>query len=540
MHIKKNYIKVIVIGESGSGKSTMIRHLAQNPEQLRSISSQTGSAGTTKCSVEYIFGDFPCITVESLNYNIKVMRGTSKYRQFIKETETQIIQDTEIDTIEPSSDVSDCILESIINKKLLAKYKQKSIESILSDINTPNLLYSITINVPATSNLLTCIQTNNIQSLHVVDTRGVGDSDYNIIKNDTSDIPIENTDALIFVTKMDIASPAITKGLQALANKYYYIPRIFIGRHTFDEDSIYIPNVETFTTEDYLLLLDEYTKHKDTYLYIDYMKNISHDLETFKQQKLNGCIANYLPHLKTMLLTSKSKYYKFYAPACIHIFKNCIITIKKYQELEDAFIDYIRRTKDTFSNKQNERFLIKDKLHIVMKKIKELPNTYPRLMVVPNSSNLYRDFKYIKESPYCSDKRYYWECAGTDVLRIFNYYIRIAIESENTELNQMLAFVLHRKLNHITYTRYMYNTTYLYLSIYFLQKLIKCCHEHCEILSAIYNRPYNINNISFLLEGNIYHKEEAFIILLIENTLRYLLRDINIDLNYDDTAPILK
>lgn len=59
-------VKVVFIGESGCGKSTIIRHLAKIPDDLKYASSVDGNAGTTKVTVEYVFGDFNSIGVESV------------------------------------------------------------------------------------------------------------------------------------------------------------------------------------------------------------------------------------------------------------------------------------------------------------------------------------------------------------------------------------------------------------------------------------------------------------------------------------------
>lgn len=91
---KQQEVKIVFIGESGCGKSTLIRHLAESPQQLKYASSSDGHAGTTKVTIEYLFGDYKSIKVNSVFCNIKYSKdsdldpfGDAGFESFLRNIE---------------------------------------------------------------------------------------------------------------------------------------------------------------------------------------------------------------------------------------------------------------------------------------------------------------------------------------------------------------------------------------------------------------------------------------------------------------------
>lgn len=519
MDIKKNYIKVIIIGESGSGKSTMIRHLAQNPEQLRSISSQTGSAGTTKCSVEYIFGDFPCITVESVDCNIKTLlsKDNYSYLQIINEAKIQISQKTT--TFEDLTKKQLTDIATLVNERLLSFYNIQNPQTYLTDLNKPNLLNTIKINIPASQELLNTFPTN-IETLHIVDTPGIGTK-----YTSTQNTSFSGADAMMLVTKTDNTTPDNIKQLNDIMKNYNYLPKILIERHSFDEESINLKNnANEYTPQDYLNLLDEYTKDANAALRSTYIKDLEISLTTPKQKKLKSCLINYLPSSKNMFISNvTSVYYKFYVPACIRIFKNCLSYIQDIQILENQVRQYIKERVQSFS-----KFSLLD--------IEELPNiieNVPPLFIHPRCKDPYRDLRYIINTKPNSKNTYYWNCAGYDIIQMLEVHFYNLRKNLKPDLREAIVFVMRCAIKDLSVSFEIYGANRFTIYKSHIVEIVELCRtyyfnnfSHPEPVPPLDNLYYNN-------EGVVYNNEHALIIILLENSLRFLLEHTDKFYNYN-------
>lgn len=501
LHEQKE-VKVVFIGESGSGKSTIIRHLAKNPDMIKAASSKEGHAGTTKLTVEYIYGDFEEIQVVSVLCNEKLIKGT-KLEAFLLDIE-------EFRNLDKKSEIYENELNSYVKQYLM----NLSIEELFNEINGTNLYSIISLNVPVNTELLINMKKYDIDYLKIADTRGLGDND-----DIERVIPFAGADAIIIIGKNTPPNPSILDGLVKVCSTYSYIPVLFVGTHSINEDEVSISSHST--DKEYLEELNKYNKLQATpirQLYANVCEMHSTVIEPVKKV-MNECRINHVPYIRSLAIEAKtSNYYKYYIPACNNVFENCIKTISSYQIAQREVSNNLL--------KGNE----KNSLYISLNNDVILPQIL-RVEIIPMYYKEYIDFVSVAKgvSLRKTPLDYSYNCVAATLHTMLRVSIDEAKFSGNYISNDIMKFFLKRVLAHNSYNWYWgYDTGYYYSIIDFCQRVTALSKQHLG------KKGLELSNINCTRFGKKYNSEVSIQIFLYEEALKYLLKKIDEDIDVSD------
>lgn len=503
-------VKVVFIGESGCGKSTLIRHLAKLPDELKYASSSEGHAGTTKVTIEYLFNECEEIYVESVSCNVNYLKdsdvgfaGNPEFGVYLSSfDETKNLDKTEEN------------YEQIINKYAKRYLEEKSIREIFDIINSSNTFFNlISLGVPVHEELYKQMQKNNINKLRIVDTRGLGDKD-----NIERVIPFAGADAIMIVGKSTSPSPVILDGLIKVCQDYKHLPVLFIGTHAINEDEVDISSSNSL--EDYLIKLTEFNKTSDSqirHLYADVCENHLNIIEPVREV-MKECRINNVPYIKSLAIptTKESNYFKFYIPACIQTFTNCIRTISSYQLAQKDVSNRLRNSSN------------KDKLFEAMRSKKSLEEVVEILTIKPRDYDNYVDFVSVAQGVshrHGSPLDYSYNCVAATLYTMLKVSTDNAVFSvDNTISNDILIFFFNRVLQHNSHNWYWgFDTGYYYTVVNFSNSLVRTSKKKLK------EQELALDHVVCNRFGNKYSQNISIQILLFEEGLRYLINEIDSD-----------
>lgn len=497
-------VKVVFIGESGCGKSTLIRHLAKNPSELKYASSKEGHAGTTKVSVEYIFGNFTGVELDSVICNLRMLKD-SPFESYLQGIE-------EVKNLDKSSDN----YEDIINSYAKQYLNKKSIEELYKEINKTFIFNFISIKIPVNQELYSHMQLNRIDRLRVVDTRGLGDKD-----NIERVIPFAGADAIMIFGKSTPPNPSILNGLVDICKTYSHVPVLFVGTHSTNEDEVNVTSNDSIET--YLTKLAEYNKTDDCqikHLYADVCAKHLKLIEPV-QKIMSECRINHIPFIKSLTVANSetSKYYKFYVPACIQTFKNCIKTISQYQIAQ----------KDV-SNKLNGEN--KTTLFNAIYKKNILDKMIGTITIVPRDYDKYVDFVSVATGVSQRDGSpldYSYKCVAATLRTMLKESIDQAVFSSIIDSNSILSFLLNRVLEHNSSSWYWgYYDEYYYFIIQNYYTIVHNCKQRLK------KKDLQLDRVICTRFDHEYNKYQSIQILLFEEALLQLINQVDNDNDVTD------
>lgn len=511
--IKENEVKVVFIGESGCGKSTLIRHLSLDPDGIKEASSSKGHAGTTKVTIEYLLGEYDTIQIDSVFCTIVSSRDPNF--KFVGDTDFERFL-SDISELE-RLDRTDENFEKSINDLAKKYLRSMSLEDVFSLINKPNTFFNrITISLPVNRELLHEMKENNIDILRLVDTRGIGDED-----NIERVIPFAGADAIMIVGKATTPSPYILKGLTEICEKYKHIPVLFIGTHAMNEDEIDISSSDSIET--YLTKLNDFNLSEDCqirHLYADVFEKHLDVIEPV-QKVMKECRINNVPYLKSLAMpgTKPSNYYKFYVPACIQTFSNCIKTISSYQIAQKDVSTRINTSK-------NSLYLALCDQHILDKVEKCLDPT-------PSSRyKWYVDFISVAKGVSQrsgSPVEYSYNCVAATLRTMLRLSINSTSFSTNAISNDILVFFFNRILEHHSYSWYWgYNNGYYYNNINFCEEIVRKCKMRLR------QENLSLDQVVCTRHNKQYDRYKTIQILLYEECVRYLINKFDKDTEFNN------
>lgn len=516
-------VKIVFIGESGSGKSTIIRHLAKDPDRLIYASSKDGHAGTTKVTIEYILGNYDEFAVSSTIVSCK--KDTLKGTDFEKYLQENI----EFDKLDETADD----YENIINRYALSYLKSKSINELYEIVNHETVFNYVSILTPVNEQLFSYMEENNIKTLRVVDTKGIGD-----VKgskgNDQIErfIPFAGTDAIIIIGKNDGPNPSVQRSLINVCETYSYVPVLFVGTHQINEEEVDVTSNDSIDT--YLKKLSEYNMRKECSIrkyYADICEQHLHLIEPIKKIMEKSRINN-IPHVKSLQFatTNQSKYYKFYIPACIQTFCNCISAIHEYQTVHNEVSKKLTR-----ANAQE----LYNELDTHVTDFVDVFGIEPR----GKSHRKYDDYVDFLSVATGKSKRnncplnYSYYCVAVTIRKIITEIINDSELSENLTTNETLKFLLKRVLEHnSTIWFWRYDNGYSYSIINNIYNIIGSCKDR------LYQHPNGrlyLDKVVCTRQNKKYAAKESIKILLVEEALLYLIKKTNDDMdvnNYIDPS----
>jgi len=492
-------IKVVFIGESGCGKSTIIRHLAKEPAKLKRASSISGNAGITQTTVEYVFGDFEKFEVISVVCN---MHG--------KQSESLVAfleQQSEFKSMKQSDENYVVVLNNLVKEYL----NSISLEEIYNIINTPdNPLVYISIEVPGNGELLDYMHKNEIDLLKVVDTRGLGDKD-NIERN----IPIAGTDAIMIIGKNATPNPTIREGLISVCKEYSYIPVLFVGVHHLSEDEVDVRSTDSI--DNYLSKLVEFN-HGDCPIKTLYAKPCEDHVKLIEPVKkiMKECRINHVPHMASLQSENKgeTKSFKFYIAACIETLKNCIKTIAQYQLIQMAVLEKFKpaQKKALYPSLHHQ-----NSFDQIVKYLAITPRDY-RWDV--DFSSVAGDYSQRNGSPLS----YSYDCVAATLYLMLKEAIRNATFSSDATEQELISFYFYRALDQNSYQWYWgYGSGYTYTILRNIYKIVRDCKQ---ILSE---QNLELDRVVCKRYNTEYDSRYSIKILLFEQGLLVLLSEINID-----------
>ncbi|KAF6615941.1 GTPase SAR1 family protein [Paenibacillus jamilae] len=510
---KLQEVKIVFIGESGCGKSTLIRHLAESPQKLKYASSSDGHAGTTKVTIEYLFGDYEFIRVNSVFCNIKYSKDSDL--DFFGDTgfETFLSNIEDVQKLEKSNDN----YVQTINNYAKQYLNGKSLQEVFKIINTPNTFFNqITMEVPANKDLYSQMRINEIDVLRIVDTRGLGDQD-----DIERVIPFAGADAIIIVGKNETPSPVILQGLIKVCQDYKHLPVLFIGKHAINEDEVNITSVDT--ADDYLSRLIKFNKNPDCSIRRLYADVCEEHLELIKpvQDVMKECRINNVPYINSLAFSTakESNYYKFYVPACIQIFSNCIKTISSYQIAQKDVSNQLRNSKANLFNSMFTKEILESVIHF--------------LSIEPKKYNRYVDFLSVAKGyseRHGSPLDYSYDCVAATMHAMLKTAIdRAIISVDNTISNDILLFFFNRVLQHNSYNWYWgYDNGYYYTIINFSYKAARECKKKLR------EQNLKLDQVVCKRFGKQYDRYDSIKILLFEESLNMLINKIDSDIDVNN------
>lgn len=501
-------VKVVFIGESGCGKSTIIRHLAADPRKLKYASSREGHAGTTKVTIEYVFGQHTDIVINSVSCNMN----------FFKDTEFEAVDDAGFEAYLKGTNDFDKLdrfseeYENDINE--LAKEYLKSIplEKVFEMINQPSVFFNyINMKVPANEELQENMNENGIDTLKIVDTRGLGDRD-----DIERIVPFAGADAIMIVGKGEGPSPIIREGLIKVCQDYKHVPVLFIGKHHINEDEVNVQSNNNIT--EYLNKLDDFNKTTDCSIRRLYANVCEEHLELIKpvQDVMNECRINNVPFINSLDLpkSKESNYYKFYVPACLHIFGNCIKTISSYQVAQKEVAEQLRNSKIEIFNTMYTKQL--------------LHSTVGHITIEPKKYSKYIDFKSVAKGTSLrrgSPIEYSYNCVAVTLYSMLKTAIdQVIISSDNKISNDILRFFFSRVLQHNSHNWYWgYDNGYYYNAIDFKYESVQSCKKRLA------KNNLKLDSVTCNRFDEQYEPQDTIQILLLEDSLLYLISKLDGD-----------
>lgn len=511
-------VKIVFIGESGSGKSTIIRHLTKYPNKIMYASSKDGHAGTTKATIEYILSDCEDFAVNSTIVNCKkdILKGT-KFENYLQEN-TDYFNLNETDEK----------YESIINECALNYLKSKNINELYEIVNHETIFYYVSIFAPVNQQLYSYMKKNGIKALRVVDTRGIGDTKETKGKDQIERfIPFAGTDAIIIIGKNDGPNPSVLQSLINVCKTYSYVPVLFVGTHQINEEEVDVTSIDSIET--YLNKLSDYNMRKECSIrkyYADICKEHLRLIEPIKRVMEKSSINN-IPHVKSLQFSTEnqSKYYKFYTPACIQTFCNCINAIHEYQ---------------TVHNEVSKKFTGKNAEELHNQLNTHVGDMVDLFAITPREYGHYVDFRSVAAGESKRNNcplEYSYNCVAATLRTITTKIIESSKLSENIVSDETLKFLLKRVLEHNSEMWFWrYDNDYFYSIIKNVYNIVKSCKER---LYKSPKGPLYLDHVVCTRHGRKYTAEESIKILLVEEALLFLINKTNNDIdvsNYMDPS----
>jgi len=504
--VNHDEVKVVLIGESGCGKSTLIRHLSKNPNLLKNASSKDGHAGTTKVTVEYLLGEYDKIQVKSVycflnnRDNLSKLTGNAEFDTYLTTFE-------ELQTLDKYSD--EFLLK--INYLATEYLKNLDINKVFELVNKQSVFFNrIVLTVPINEDLLKEISNNNYKRLRIVDTRGIGDED-----QIERVIPFAGADAIMIVGKHTGPSPFIMNGLTKVCENYKHIPILFIGSHQINEDEVDISSSNTI--DEYLNKLVMYNNNSNCQikkLYADVFEN-QHNFKLIPpvQAVMNECRINHIPYIKSLAIptSEQSKYFKFYVPACIHTFSNCIKTIRSYQNAHNDVSNLLLNSTESIYKELNSKNIV------------EVVVNY--LTIEPQQYDWFVDFDSVAKGipQRRSPLSYSINCVSATLYSMLNYAINNVKFSNNDVSNDILNFFFKRLLDHNSNSWYWgYDSGYYYNIIDFCEVIT----DKCKRKLRDRENPLYLDSVIATRHSIKYDSKKSIKILLFEESLLYLINKI--------------
>lgn len=338
-------LKFVLMGVSGSGKSSFINSLTDN-NLLSGAIPKTHTSGTTTIPIEYVFRrnntgstkveDFNFVKLSKTSYQtiwdgLQAIKGMKQYFAKYSSEETKpSLENIKIIILE--------YLKSIENTELLfdlINYKENHTPSdeTLQNWYTIFTLITITnikISVPPSKELNNFLTKGDIESIILHDTRGTGDRDE--VKQHIS---YHNTDGII--TFVIGTTPNNHEALIKLCRKNSHIPMLFVLRHPNDEDGIMCRD-----TSDYVEKLKEFTQNTrqnlgDKHEFYKSLKETSNFIEPVKKI-IDSFQVNYVPTISDGF---DSNYYQAYQIACLEVLQTAVTAVKEYNQITQSLYNLL-------------------------------------------------------------------------------------------------------------------------------------------------------------------------------------------------------
>ena len=494
----KKEIKIVVIGESGSGKSTMIRHLAQEPEKLKFASSTDAKSGTTKSNVEYTFGRFEEICISDVSCELSNIKSNNRFSKFLEQFD-------DLNNLERDSEAYFFRINSYAKDYL----SNLTLDNLFKEINSSKAFNIIKIDVPANDSLFEIMEKNDINLFRVVDTRGLGDED-----DIERVIPIVGADAIMVATKKENPSPVIREGIEKMCKQYSHIPLLFVGKHLFDADEIYI-NPDTASIEDYITALNKFNRSNNT-LKVLYVNTLNLVRLAHVEKAMKECFTNNIPYLNSLAVKgSSSRYEKYYIPACINTFSNCIESIHNYDLAQSKAEELLKNA--NFKHSEIYKELAS----------RDVLDKLSTLIIEPRYDNKYRDYRTIATYSYDSDTRYSYNCVSVGLRTMIKSAIdSLNLSNDNNLSDDLIKFILNRLLEKMSRS---WNWGWDY---YYKAFKIDCLFDilkNCEIY--LQKQQLKLNSVvctrfKGTSQEQEYDSNDSIIVLLYEHTVKHLLGSI--------------
>ncbi|MBT2284262.1 hypothetical protein J7E78_12010 [Paenibacillus polymyxa] len=501
-------VKVVFIGESGCGKSTIIRHLAADPHKLKYASSSEGHAGTTKVTIEYLFSEYSDIVVNSVSCNMNFPKDSSF--EFVSDAgfEAYLKSTGNTEKLDRSNDD----YEESINEFAKEYLCSMDISQVFGIINQSSTFFNhITIEVPVNPNLHKEMAENGIDILKIVDTRGLGDDD-----DIERIIPFAGADAIMIVGKSETPTPSIRDGLIKVCQDYKHVPVLFIGKHHINEDEVDVKSSNDM--DEYLDKLEKFNKTPDCSIRRLYANVCEEHLELIKpvQDVMNECRINNVPFINSLDLpkAKESNYYKFYVPACVRIFGNCIKTISSYQVAQKEVAEQLRNSEIEIFNAMYTKKL--------------LDSTVGRVTIEPQKYKKFVDFESVAKGYSLrrgSPIEYSYNCVAVTLYSMLKKSIdQVVISADNAISNDILRFFFNRVLQHNSHNWYWgYDNGYYYNVIDFKYQTVSSCKDRLAKINL------KLDSVVCTRFDKKYDPQESIQILLLEESLLYLISKLDND-----------
>jgi GTPase SAR1 family protein len=502
-----NEIKIVCIGESGSGKSSMITSMTRQPEILkkaiaRSNESQGTKAGTTEATVEYIFVDKEIDNDKKVPIKSVVCQQMSltEFQKFNRKFYQYLIDSGVNDTDDDYADELNNYAEKYISEL-------DDLSQVFDLINSKECFCQIiSLEVSASDELVNVMSKHNIHALSLFDTRGIGDND-----ELTRFIP-GGVDLILVMGKMENPAPNIRKGLEALCKMYSeYIPIIFVGKHMFGEDGVNI--FSSNNIEDYLESVTKYNKDKSDPIWEYYYKPCKPILDKL-YSALKNYIADYrvahLPLVKNLNSSTASPLKKFYLPACYKIVEDCVNIIVGYRGVFDSAIKQV-----TFEN-MRKVFLSKE----VYENIQKF-----HWALEPRDYSWDIDWRSVAYGYSCRNNislSYSYNAVGVGLYKMLNSVIANNFRGSGTQ-EEIIRYILKTSLETLKETWYYgWYDNYTYTMINCRYDIVARTRDFLKK----HTPSLNLDNVVCTRHAVQYDKSVSIEILLYERSVEALFKDV--------------